>query len=433
MKQNRASFMKRTGVALGASIAVPAIIPSRVLGQSAPSNKITLGFIGLGGQGTGNLRMFLNYEDMQIITLCDAYLGRAETARKLVEETLGTTGYKVEQDFRTVLADPTIDAVVISTQDSWHVPMSIMALEAGKHVFCEKPTLCIEQGQQLIAAAKKAGKVYQVGIEDRSMIHFHKMVEWARNGALGTLRRIEVQLPGGKDNLLEAEAPIPADLDWNLWQGPAAWHSFTENRTKIHYWRYIHDYSKGSLLDWGTHLVDTAQLAANAPGICPVEVSGTGYIPEGHLSDVPLTFDLLYRYSNGVEMQVKSAGRPADSNIAALRFEGDKGWIARNGFYAGLEASDPAILQIRYAPGESCYGKLPPREQRDFLDAIGTGGKTTYTAEDMHLLSTTLHMGVIAATLNRKLEWDNKKQQFINDAEANKLCKAPEPRNWQKA
>ena len=425
---SRRTFLKMVG---GAVLGMPAIIPSRVLGQAAPSKQISLGFIGLGAQGMNyNLKLFLNEPDARVVAVCDAYRSRAEKAARLVDERQGTRGCKVYGDFRRLLEDPSIDAVVISTPDHWHVPMCLMALEAGKDVFCEKPTLCIDEGRDLVAAVAKHNAVFQAGIEDRSLVHFHKMVEWVKNGAVGTLRRVEVTLPQGHAHPKEAPCAPPEDLDWNLWLGPAAYHEYTPRRTHMWHWRYISDYSKGALLDIGTHLADTAQLGVNAPGVCPVAVEGTGHIPVDCESDVPSTFDLTYRYANDVEMTVKSAGRPGwDPKCCSLRFEGDAGWIQRMSFDGGIEASDPQILRQRYTPETSKHWPLPPSEHRNFLDCVTSRKKTTYPAIDLHHMSTMLHMGIIAINVGRKLRWDLETERF-DDASANAMLGRPAPRDW---
>jgi predicted dehydrogenase len=432
MNPNRREFIRRTGFAAAAG-AVPSIIPARVLGAEAPSKRITLGFIGMGGQGTGaNLATFLGLKDCQAVSVCDAFMGRAERARDKVHQVYGNKDCKAVQDFREVIADPSIDAVVISTPDHWHVPMSLMALAAGKDVFCEKPTLCIDEGRELADAFAQKGAVFQAGIEDRSLIHFHKMVEWVKNGAIGALERVEVSLPAGVDFPLEEATAPPEDLDWNLWQGPAEYHDYTRNRTGAWQWRNISMYSKGAILDMGTHLVDTAQVGVNDPAVCPVEVSGTGEIPEGRLTDVPVKFNLTYRYGNGVEMIVRNGPRGYwDPKSCLLEFRGDKGWIRRKTWGAGIEASDQGILRTRYTAQESRHWPLPPKEQRNFLDCVKSRKPTTYPALDLHQMSTTLHMGVTCIQLGRKLKWDTKKEEFIGDDEANKLCKRPEARKWQ--
>ena len=421
------------GFSAGSSLAFPSIIPAGVLGQNAPSKRITLGCIGMGSQGVyANLNSFLNYADAQVVSACDAYRSRAVAARDMVDKRYGTKGCRAFQDFREIIGDPAVDAVVISTPDHWHVPMSVMAIEAGKDVFSEKPTLSIDEGVQLEAAVKKHKKVFQAGIEDRSMIHFHKMVEWVRNGAIGKLRRVEVHLPRGCSFPVEQPVAPPEDLDWNLWQGPAEFHEYTPSRTDCWHWRNISQYSNGAILDMGTHLFDTAQLGVDAPEVCPVEVEGSGEIPQGMESDVPVTFDLNYRYSNGVEVRLRNGAQgfwAPDS--CYLNFEGETGWIRRKTWSAGLEASDPQILRIRYAPENTKHWPLPKNEQRDFLDCVKSRQPTTYTAETLHLLSTSLHMGVIAIRLGRKLQWDMAKGAFVDDAEANRMRMLPQARKWE--
>ena len=182
--------------------AAPLIVAPRVLGADgtvAPSRRITMGFIGLGVHGLGyNLANFLQHDDAQIVAVCDVFASRRRKARETVDAKYGTQGCREYADFRELLADPGIDAVCISTPDHWHVPIAMMALEAGKDVMCEKPTLTIAEGRALVekVAAKKA--VYQVGLEDRSTSHYHKLAQLVRNGAVGDLRRITAGLPSGK-------------------------------------------------------------------------------------------------------------------------------------------------------------------------------------------------------------------------------------------
>ncbi|MGC6455576.1 MAG: Gfo/Idh/MocA family protein [Coraliomargaritaceae bacterium] len=427
----RRTFLKHSGLVASS---FPVILPSRVLGDFAPSKKLTLGFIGVGYQGVArNLRSFLNEKDCQVVSVCDAYRSRALEAQKKVNEAYGGVGCQVTQDFRDIIYDPTIDAVVISTPDHWHVPMSVLAMEAGKDVFCEKPTLNIKEGRHLVEVCRKQEAIFQAGIEDRSSIHFHKIVEWVKNGEIGTLERVNVVIPAGMDFPLEDACEPPADLDWNIWQGPAAFHDFSKNRTGFWQWRSIGSYSKGAILDMGTHLVDTAQVAINDPDVCPVEVSGSGVIPEGRLTDVPIQFDLNYLYGNGVQMHVKNGPKGGwDPDGCSLEFFGSKGWIRRKTWSSGIEASDPKILRKRYTEGESKHWARPPAEHRDFLDGVKARKDPIYPAIDLHHMSTMLHAGVICIQLGRKLHWDPKQEIFKNDAEANVLCHGPEPRDWEK-
>lgn len=422
---NTRYFTRRRFLAAAGTGAAAALLPSGLFSEPAPSNRITLGFIGMGIQGTqANLNTFLNQPDAQVVAVCDVLEEACQKARDIVNERYGTTGCKAVHDFRRIIADPSIDAVVISTPDHWHVPMSLMALEAGKDVFCEKPTLTIAEGRILVEAVQKHKAVFQMGIEDRSLGHFHRMIEWIRNGAIGQLRKIEIMLPCGTDYPKEDPVPVPKGLDYNLWLGPAPFHPYTPNRTEWKHWREISDYSGGMITDWGSHLVDTAQLAADAFGTCPVEVEGTGTIPAGSMTTVPVTFDLKYCYSNGIEMSIQSGPTPSDKS-ASIRLEGTQGWIRKSGWYGNMETNPPEILRTRYTPETSKYGPLPAGEQRNFLDCVRSRKPTTYTADTMRQLCNTLHMGVIAAQLGRRLRWDNQTDSFLDDEEANHLRSRP--------
>jgi predicted dehydrogenase len=212
----RRSFLKAT---LAAGVA-PLFVPARVVRAATPSNRIQLGHIGMGGHGTQyNLKHFLNEEDCRAVAVCDAFRDRAERAAGIVNQAYGDASCRTVDDFREILADPGIDAVVISTPDHWHVPMSLMALEAGKHVFCEKPTYRIREGRRLVQVVQRTGLTFATGLEDRSVIQYHKLIEWLRNGAIGELYHIDVVLPPGRYQPLDDPAPIPEGLNWEMWLG----------------------------------------------------------------------------------------------------------------------------------------------------------------------------------------------------------------------
>ncbi len=404
--------------------AAPMFVPSHVLGENAPSKRITLGFIGMGSQGVGvNLNNFLNLEDAQVVAVCDVFENRRKSAQQSVNARYENNDCKAYTDFRKIIDDKSIDAVVISTPDHWHVPISLMALEAGKDVFSEKPTKAILEGRELMNAVEKHKAVFQMGMEDRSVPHYHKMVEWLRNGAIGDLERVDVQLPDGKVHAIEKEAAVPAWLDYNLFVGPAEFIPYTPHRTKQINWRMCRNFGNGTLVDWGSHQVDTAQLAANDPNVCPVEVEGTGEIPKNSATTVPVTFDIKYLYSNGVEVRVKSGG-------TGIRLTGSKGWVGNDSWRGQLKASDPAILRTRYTAETSKHWQMPPAEQRNFIDCVKSREPTTYPAEIMHKLHTTLLMGDVSIRLGKKLKWDAKKEEFIGNAEANAM-RSVKYRDWR--
>lgn len=413
------------------------ILPSRLFGRSAPSNRLQLGFIGLGEHGTShNLANFLSLDDCRAVAVCDVYRDRMARAATMVDEAYDDEACESVGDFRDILSDPKIDAVVISTPDHWHVPMALMALDAGKHVFCEKPTYTISEGRELVEAVTRSGLIFSTGLEDRSLTHYHKLIEWLRNGEIGDLYHVDVTLPPGNMHPKSPEVPVPDGLDWEMWLGPAPFHPFTETRAEPMHWRYIRDYSTGVITDWGTHIVDTAQLAVNDPNGSAVEVKAWGApVPPGYESDIPANYEIHYRYANGVTMAVKSAENEEWKGAkAGIKLLGSKGWVSNTGWRGRFEASDGKILRARYDSDASKHWPRPPGEHRNFLDSVRSGSPPTYPADTLHLLCTTLHMGLIAMDLGRPLNWDPSSETFIGDPEANdRLTRKVFREDWKKS
>jgi predicted dehydrogenase len=406
----RRSFLKSI---LAAGVA-PLVVSPTLFGKNALSNQITLGFIGVGIHGHGyNLKSFLQEDDCRVIAVCDVSQERRDAARATVNEHYGDENCSTIADFRQLLARKDIDAVVISTPDHWHVTMAILAIKAGKKVFCEKPTLTIAEGQELLRAVKVHDAVFATGLEDRSVTHYHKMAEAVRNGAIGELRHIQVGLPVKPIFPREDPVAVPDDLDYELWLGPAPYHDYTPSITLAQGWRQIRDFSGGSLTDWGAHLIDTAQVANFSENSAPVKVSGWGKIPPNAMNTVPQTYELNYTYANGVTMQVVS-------DKPSIRFEGSKGWVGNSGWKGRLEASDLDIYRRKYDPDTNKIWPLPPSEHRNFLDIIRNGKPATYTAQALHQLSNVMHIGAITMELGRPLTWDPKTESF-DDGDANAL------------
>ena len=426
-KSTRRTFLRSgiTGI-IAASVA-PQFFPTRVLGQNAPSKRVTLGFIGLGVHGLSyNLKSFLQEDDCQVIAVCDVFGRRRAEARKVVDEHYGTTGCLEIADFRDLLARRDIDFAVISTPDHWHVVMAQMALAAGKMVFCEKPTMTIVEGRELADDVAKRKALFAAGLEDRSVIQYHKLAEVVRNGGIGKLQRVKVGLPTKPIFPREEPATVPADLNYEMWLGPAPYRPYTPSLTDAQVWRQIRDFSGGSLTDWGAHLVDTAQVANFSENSGPVAVTGGGVIPPNSINTVPQTYELTYTYANGVTIEVISSD-------VSIRFEGTDGWVGSKGWQGRLEGSDVNVFRKTYDPATNKIWPRRPREHRDFLDSIKTGQPPMYTAEALHRLSTTLHLGAIAMELGRPLKWDPVGELFPDDAKANALRTRPRREDWKRA
>ncbi|MFT5123908.1 MAG: putative dehydrogenase [Kiritimatiellia bacterium] len=421
----RRSFLKSAGAS---ALGFPAIIPAHVLGADAPSNKITMGFIGVGGHGIGrNLNMFIKINDARVLAVCDVYKDRQVKARDIVDKWYQQKGCAMVDDFQEILARDDIDAVQISTPDHWHVPMALLALRAGKDVICEKPTLTIRQGRVLSDEVKKRKAVFQVSTEDRSVEIYHRMAELVRNGRIGKLQSIHVELPAGHRYPHEEQIPVPDGLDYNMWLGPAPEAPFTKNRTAWMHWRHIWDYSGGLLTDWGAHQLDTAQWANDTEHTGPISVKGKGTVNEGSMYNTFVDYDLEYTYANGVKMYVKSGG-------TSLKFIGSEGWVGNAGWRKPLEASSDAILKSVIGPEETHLYTDIDGEHFNFIRCVKSRKDPYLPAETGHRIATLMHMGNIAMRQGRPLNWDPEKEQFVDDVEANKsiLMDRPLRAPWDK-
>jgi myo-inositol 2-dehydrogenase/D-chiro-inositol 1-dehydrogenase len=398
---------------VGAALALPTFVPGRVLGAEAPSKQITVGFIGTGGQGIyRNVNMFLQQPDARALAVCDVFQSRREQAKRIVDEKLGNKECTAHSDFREILSRKDIDAVMISTPDHWHGLISVLAIRAGKDVICEKPTYTIQEGRVLADLVKKTGAVFQTATEDRSYFIYHRLAELVRNRRIGKLERIEVTLPRGGVYPNEEPAPVPNDLDYELWLGPAAWAPYTPGRTEAMHWRNIWDYSGGMLTDWGTHLLDTAQWANDTERSGPVEIEGKGTVNEGSMYNTFVDYDITYRYTSGVILHVRSGG-------TGIRFIGTDGWVGSQSWDSGLEASSKEILKSQIGPEEIHLFTCKGGEHRNFLDCVKTRQDPYFPAEIGHRCATVCHLGNIAMHLGRKLRWDPVQEEFAGDGEAN--------------
>jgi predicted dehydrogenase len=412
-----------------AVVAAPYFVPSRVLGADAPSGKITVGMIGVGSHGTANnLKNYLKQPDARVLVVCDVDAGRMREAKKLVDTAYGNGDCAMTQDFREVLAREDIDAVMISTPDHWHVLLSVLALRSGKDVQCEKPTYTIDEGKVLVDEVRKHKKVFQTSTEDRSLRIYMRMVELVRNGRIGKLERVEVILPKHPEFAGDpTPQPVPAELDYDLWLGPAPEAPYTKDR--VHYtFRWIQDYSGGIICDWGTHLFDTAQYAVDAERSGPVEIEGTGTYWDEGLFDTVKEYDVTYGYANGVVMTCRP-GTPS------IKFIGSDGWVGNEDWVAPVQASSKEILRSKIGDDEFHVPEAwKVGEHRNFLDCVKSR-KDPYFAVDIgHRVSTVCHLGNIAIKLGRKLKWDPQAEKFENDEAANAMCKVREMRKpWSLA
>ena len=415
---SRRGFLRNAaGVSLTA-IGLPYLVPSSAMGKAgavAPSERITLGFIGTGDHGRNvNIKNFLVNADAQAVAVCDVDPVNRDAARDMVNKKYGNSDCATYKDFRDVLARADIDAVMVSTPDHWHVPIAIAAAKAGKDIECEKPTLTIREGRMLVETMKRYGRVFQWSTEDRAVDVYHRMCELVRNGRIGKVHTIRVELPSGPDTPGDpTPMPVPEGFDYDMWLGPAPWSPYTKGRCHWNF-RWILDYSGGMLTDWGAHLLDGAQWGNDTEHTGPVEVEGKGeFWPDG-LYNTAKDFRIEYKYADGVQLIVTS-GTPS------LRFEGSEGWIGNRGWRAPLQAEPKSILDSVIGPNEIHLYTCPAGEQRNFLDCVKSRKDCYFPPEIGQRCFTIAHIGNISMLLGRKLRWDPQNERFIDDEQANRM------------
>jgi predicted dehydrogenase len=425
---SRRSFLKQAAAVGTTGLALPYIVRPSALGKAgtvAASERITMGFIGTGSHGIGmNLKSFLPQPDAQAVAVCDVDPVHLKQGRDTVNKKYDNTDCATYKDFREVLARSDIDAIMISTPDHWHVPISIAAAKAGKDVECEKPTLTIAEGRVLCDVMKRYGRVFQWSTEDRSVDVYHRMCELVRNGRIGKVHTIRVELPSGPDTPGNPEPmPVPEGFDYDMWLGPAPWAPYTKDR--IHWnFRWILDYSGGQLTDWGAHLLDGAQWGNNTEHTGPVEVEGKGIFCEEGLYDTAKEYRIEYTYADGVRLIVTS-GTPS------LRFEGSEGWIGNRGWRGKLQAEPKSILNSVIGPNEIHLYTCKGGEQRNFLDCVKSRKDCYFPPEIGQRCFTIAHIGNISMLLGRKLRWDPEKERFINDEQANRMLSRAMRSPWK--
>lgn len=432
MKPTRRSFLKQTVIGTAGAIAIPTIIPSIVLGSSAPSNLISMAVIGCGRQTIQpNIPQLLASKNAQIVAVCDLDSWRLANAQKQVndyyskEKGTSYNGCKSYDDFRKVLQLKEIDAVMIAVPDHWHVPLAIEAARAGKHISLEKPiSTCIDHGQKLVEAIKKYKVITRNDSEFRSTPIFARAVELVRTGKIGKIQKIYVAVPpeiNGSALGPQPTMPVPAELNYDMWLGPAWEAPYTENR--VHAikaygrpgWMRVDSYCNGMISNWGAHLMDIAQWGNNTEYSGPVSIEGTGEFDKGLWNSLN-KFDIRYKYANGVEMFFKIE-RPY------VRFEGTDGWIEVE-YPDKLTASSQAILEVKTGDAG-----LPFRDtlsdKEDFLRAVKTGKPSLEPLETAHRTISLCQLGLISIKTGSKLNWDPEKEKIIGDNAASAMLNVP--------
>lgn len=418
------------GLAAGASIAFPTILPTRVLGLDgavSPNDKINLGVIGIGPRCTYVLTSMLGLADVRCVAIADVQKSRREAGKALVDKLSGNSECSLYQDLRELLDRKDIDAVIIATGDRWHAPASILAAEAGKDVYCEKPCgLSIKNVQDIASTMKRTGRIFQAGTQRRSVPQFQTAVDMARSGKLGKLDTLyaSVYEPELGNSWLPGEPTPAADVcDWNLWLGPVPWRPYNSAYVAGK-WRGQFDFESGArLLDWGAHTVDLCQWANDADETTPIEFEAG---PTG----------ITCRYANGVKLVLDFLKTPFGDRgpnwntklgTCPVRFVGSEGSVevGDDGIEVKMGGVAASTEKIKKTSGIDAQ-----LHARNFLDSVRSR-KATITNPEVMLHS---HIASFAASfswiLGRKLTFDPIKNEFIGDAEANSLRTRAERDFW---
>ena len=436
-KPTRRQFFKKAA----SIVAAPLILSSKTW-ASPPSERITIGCVGIGKMGGHHQDYLQGRDEVQIVAMCDVESRRLAIGQYLVEkayaERFGKGSYTAvatHNDFREIAARNDIDAVLIATPDHWHVLVSLAMVRSSKDVYCEKPlTHTVEEGRVLANAVRQHDRVFQTGSQQRSESGFRIACELVRNGRIGEIKEVHVSVGGSSEECYLPPMPAPEGLDWNFWLGPApyrpynselapslaegpieSWSDFNKLIGGYPNFRGYKDYSGGGMTDWGAHHFDIAQWGLG------MDDSGPGEIipPDG--GDNPY---LTYRYANGVVMQRRGAGQ------AGVMFVGTEGKVMVNRGY--LETEPASLLRDVIGPDEIHLHKSRGHHE-DWFDAIRNRTRPICDVEIGHRSSSVCHIGNIASWLQRPLKWDPAAERFLNDDEANRMTRSSMRAPWRLA
>ncbi|MHC4176324.1 MAG: Gfo/Idh/MocA family protein [Planctomycetota bacterium] len=430
----RRAFLKATATATAAAWAAPTIIPARALGADgnvAPGSRIGVGMIGVGRQAyLVNMKQFLGMDDVQIVAVCDVDSWRQANAKKAIEGHYGKArpsgnyrGCATCVDFHELLGRDDVDAVMISSPDHWHVPMAVAAFEAGKDVSLEKPiTRTIAEGRKLSDLAARLKRVFRVDSELRSTRGVHRAAELVRNGRIGKVHTVTVGVPGSDVGCPpQPEMPVPKELDYDRWQGPAPKAPYTQRRVhppksygRPGWMRHLF-YCDGMITNWGTHLDDGAMWCTGLERTGPVEIEGTGkYPPPESFWNVLLSFEVRYRFANGIRWTYRTE-KPY------FHIEGTEGQIYAT--FSEIKTDPASILESKIGPNEV---RFPFKsDKRDFIDCVKSREETLEPAEVGHRVTSLCHLGHIAIQVGQELKWDPEKERFANNDAANRWVDEP--------
>ena len=421
--------------ALGAVAATPWVVPASALGRDGtvpPSERIAIGIIGTGNQGTAHTRVLVGIPEAQIVAVCDPVRDKRQKVRQMVENWAQGTADKPSRgcaefnDFRDLLGRADVDAVFIASPEHWHALHTIAAARAGKDIYCEKAMAkTIAESQAMVKAVRQHQRVFQLGTQQRSSAKFRLACELARNGYLGRLHTIKVGNPRGYPGPAVRTEPVPEGMDYQMWLGPAPERPYFKERLEnLKGWMLCSDYTIGFQSGWGQHDIDIAQWGNGTDDTTPLEAEGHAAFPTEGLNDTAATWHVEFKYHKGVRLVFTSD----DENPYGIRFEGTEGWVFVN--REKIEAQPESLLKVSFRDRDVRLYKSE-NHHLDFLRSVRTRKEPICPLETAHHAYVICNLSNIAARLKRKLRWDPAKEIFPGDEEANRLLERPMRAPWK--
>ncbi|MCP3932250.1 MAG: Gfo/Idh/MocA family oxidoreductase [Bacteroidetes bacterium] len=442
MKKSRRKFLKQSSLALaGASLAATPLAAESLLKSVAPSDKINFGVIGCNGMGWSNMRSALNMDEVQCVALCDVDQSVLDRRSNDVKN-LRAKKPKLYKDYRKLLENKKIDAVIVGTPDHWHCLPMVAALEAGKHVYVEKPlSNSIEECRVMLAAAKKHKKIVQVGQWQRSGTHYEKAIDVVRSGELGNIRLVKVWAYQGwmKPVPVKPDSTPPIGVDYDMWLGPAPKRAFNPNRFHFNF-RWFWDYAGGLMTDWGVHEIDIALYAMNAVAPKSVMASGGKLAYPDDASETPDTLQAVFEYDDFNMLWEHATGIDGGNygRTEGIAFIGNNGTLVlnRGGWEVIPEMQNKdgmRIYKMDAIPKQSRRGDYLNFHTQNFVSAIKNNAPETLKCgiETGSVAAINAHMGNVAFKTGRKVYWDADKGMFKNDSEANAMISATYHNGWE--
>jgi predicted dehydrogenase len=431
---SRRRFLQGTGALVAGSFAMPYLIPNRAM---SASEQITVGCIGVGPQGTGDMGNFLGQNDCRVVAVCDVKTNVLEDAKNLVNNHYKNQDCKPYGDFRELVARKDIDACLIATCDHWHVLTALAAVRSGKDVYVEKPLgISVVEDQMLRTEVNRNSRIFQFGTQQRSSWQFRQACELVRNKKIGDLKSIRAWSVGSSAGGSPKPVPVPEWLNYDLWLGQAPMVPYSEDRCSNKYWWFISDYALGFIAGWGIHPLDIALWGGQEKMNCPVEVEGKATFPTEGVCDTALTWEVKMKYQSGLELDYRALPSIPDEwktryrkpNDHGTAFEGTEGWVHVD--RVGINTFPENLAKFEFGPNDTRLIKSD-NHVRNFLDSIKSRAKSICPIEDSVQGDILCHISDIATRLGQKLTWDTKAERFVNNATANRMLSRAMRSPWK--